>query len=75
MLDLPDGGRLRLLLDRDSAQAIAETLTEELAAPQRNTNLPHWVISSLIPQDPGSSAPGQLQVPPASSSTATMGDA
>jgi hypothetical protein len=74
MFDLHDGTRLRLLLDRAEATELIKALQATLAAPQAKVNLPHWVISSLIPRSPGFSTPGHSHPPLEISSTATSGE-
>lgn len=45
--ELADGKRVRLLLDRESAQAVATGLTESLDR-QDDVTLPHWLIADLV---------------------------
>ncbi len=45
--ELGDGRRVRLLLDRESAQAVASGLAESLDR-QDDVTLPHWLIADLI---------------------------
>lgn len=73
LFDCEDGAVLELLLHPECYQALSETMASYLRAGRLGAAI-QSSKSSEIPHSEGSKVPGQSQLPPVSSSSATSGE-